>query len=211
MYVPPRVAAKHYSVTVATLGNWRNRGDIDSITTPGGQHRYKIVDDSSAIPSGPTEKSKICYCRVSSAGQRDDMLRQVEFMRSKFPEHEIITDIASGINYKRPGLKAILRRSMQGTVAEVVVAHRDRLARFGYELLEFILAENGTELVCDSAPEHRSTELELAEDIISIITVFSARVFGARKYNKSAKGCIASKPPSGRKAEAVDGMHAVDV
>lgn len=173
--------------------------DTKSSTTPVPSHLDRQRSPKSVIVElAALDKETICCDRF-------------EFMRSKFPEHEIITDIASGINYKRPGLKAILRRSMQGTVAEVVVAHRDRLARFGYELLEFILAENGTELVCDSAPEHRSTELELAEDIISIITVFSARVYGARKYNKSAKGGLAPEPPSGRKVEAVDGMHAVDI
>ena len=206
MYVPPRVAAKHYQVTTATLSNWRVRGDIDSITTPSGHHRYKLPDADGPPCDAPAAKSKICYCRVSSAGQRDDMQRQVDSMRSKYPEHEIVTDIGSGINYKRPGLKAILRRSMQGLVAEVVVAHRDRLARFGYELLEFVLAQNGTELVCDSAPAHKSSEQELAEDIIGIIAVFSSRVYGGRKYHASAKDRPPADPGGVQEARAVDGM-----
>ena len=84
------------------------------------------------------QKKKIAYCRVSSQKQHDDLERQKDFFRHKYPDHFIITDIASGINWKRKGLQTILEQSMQGDISEIVVTHKDRLCRFGFELLEWI-------------------------------------------------------------------------
>jgi predicted site-specific integrase-resolvase len=129
----------------------------------------------------------VCYCRVSSAGQKDDLQRQVEYMSTKYPGFEIITEIASGLNFHRKKLQAILRSTLQNEIETVVVAHRDRLARFGYPLIQFIFQQQGVELLCDDEDDHKSKEEELVEDILAIITVFSSRVYGARKYKKGHK------------------------
>jgi predicted site-specific integrase-resolvase len=102
-----------------------------------------------------------------------------------YPEGtEIITDIGSGLNFKRKGLKTILERAIAGDIKELVVAHKDRLCRFGFELLEFIISKysNGTIMVLDDKTS--STETEFANDILQILTVFSARLNGRRKYKK---------------------------
>jgi len=126
------------------------------------------------------QKKKICYARVSSKKQKDDLERQIQFFKSKYPGHEVVSDVGSGINWKRKGLQTVLEQSMQGIVSEVVqtrtcfinffskneVAHRDRLCRFGFELIEFILRKNSVSLVVLGDENERSESQELAEDIM---------------------------------------------
>lgn len=135
------------------------------------------------------QKKKICYARVSSAKQKDDLERQKDFFRSKFVDYELVCDIGSGINWRRKGLQTILDQSMQGLVEEVVVAHRDRLCRFGFELVEFILRKNKVRLVVLGNENAKSDTQELAEDIMSIIHVYSCKQMGKRRYkNKNNSG-----------------------
>src|SRR4051812_50217104 len=95
----------------------------------------------------PTQKVKVCYARVSSDHQQGDLERQIADLRQHFPGHEIISDIGSGLNWKRRGFAAILERVHAGAVDEVVVTRKDRLCRFGIELVEWIFEKNGTQLV----------------------------------------------------------------
>ena len=148
----------------------------------------KFIQQQIPEETRTTEKKRICYCRVSSFGQKDDLQRQIKFMQTKFPEHHIVTDIASGINFKRKGLRSILELACKGMLSEVVVAYRDRLCRFAFELIEWILHINGVKLmVCNESLETTSDNSELAEDLLAIINVFNCRVNGRRKY-KNAKG-----------------------
>lgn len=183
--------ARHYlNVTSETLRSWDNQGKIRTIRTPSRFRNYSMEDINKIIGSNVirhSAKRKICYCRVSSKKQSDDLERQEEYMKDKFPNHEIISDIGSGLNWKRTGLKSILEQSMLGNVEEVVVAHRDRLCRFGFELLEFIFEKNKTHLLVIDTDSEKSSNTELAEDIISIIHVYSCRAIEKRKYKKREK------------------------
>ena len=129
------------------------------------------------------QKQKICYCRVSSTHQKNDLQRQKEYLKSKYPDYRIIQDIGSGINWKRSGLKTILELAMQKKLETVVVAHRDRLCRFAFELIQWILEKNEVKLVVLNE-SICSTEQELAEDLLSIIHVFSCKQMGKRRYKK---------------------------
>ena len=131
-------------------------------------------------------KTTICYCRVSSAKQRDDLARRVSFMQSRYPEAEVITDIGSGLNFKRRGLLSLLDRLHRGEKLTIVVAYRDRLARFGVELIKRLIEQNGGELVVLKRVVHSPQE-ELAEDILTILNVFSARLNGLRRYSNQIK------------------------
>lgn len=158
-------------------------GVLDFFSTPGGQRRYAVPD--------PTEdagvvKVSYCYCRVSTGKQKDDLARQEAAMRAEFPGHIVISDVASGINFKRRGLQTILERAMRGEVQEVVVAHRDRLARFATELVEWMLRACGANLVVQHQAVESSPSNELAEDILAVVTVFACRSHGRRRYK--AKG-----------------------
>ncbi|WP_287310979.1 IS607 family transposase [Moorena sp. SIO1G6] len=134
----------------------------------------------------PRQPTTICYCRVSSNKQTDDLARQIAYVHSLFPEAEIIFDIGSGLNYKRKGLKAILERIVRGYQLTIVVACRERITRFGFELIEYLVSINGGKILVlhqsQSCPES-----ELTADILSIIHVFSSRVHGLRKYGQKIK------------------------
>jgi predicted site-specific integrase-resolvase len=109
-------------------------------------------------------------------------------MQNQFPTHSIITDIGSGINFKRKGLRTILELAMSGAISEVVVAYRDRLCRFAFELVEWILQYHKVKLVVlNQTLEGETTDRsELAEDLLAIINVFNCRINGKRKYKKKA-------------------------
>jgi predicted site-specific integrase-resolvase len=104
----------------------------------------------------------------------------------RYPEHELIEDIGSGLNFKRKGFNSLLELILQGKVSEVVVAHKDRLCRFGFELIESIASKNNcTIVVLDDSK--LSPQAELVQDLLSIIHVFSCRIYGLRKYNRKIK------------------------
>jgi predicted site-specific integrase-resolvase len=134
-------------------------------------------------------KVNYIYSRVSSRKQVDDLSRQIEFIRNKQPEYASyvsITDIASGINFKRPGLQTLLDAALQGTIGEVVVAHRDRLCRFGFELINTIIEKQGGKITVIDDQRNKSSEQELSEDLLSIIHIYSCKQMGKRSY-KSKK------------------------
>ena len=164
-----------------TIRRWADDGTIPSYRTKGG-HRRVCIDDYIKSPNAPSEERvTICYCRVSSPKQRDDLTRQVEYMRERYPDAEIVKDIGSGINFERKGLRSILERAMRGAVVTLVVAYRDRIARFGSQLIEFVLQQSGGQLVVLNEVS-LSPEQELTTDLLTILHVFSCRLHGLRKY-----------------------------
>jgi predicted site-specific integrase-resolvase len=163
------------------------------------QDIYDIMGRNTVVE----EKQKIIYARVSSKKQMDDLERQTDFLKSRFPDYILVTDVGSGINWKRKGLKTILEQSMLGNIQEVVVAHRDRLCRFAFELIEFIFKSNNVKLVvCDEDLE-KSTEQELTEDLLSIIHVYSCRSMGRRRY-KNKDNTNVSNSKTGQDDEELD-------
>jgi predicted site-specific integrase-resolvase len=113
-------------------------------------------------------------------------------MSQQFPEAEIVKDVGSALNYKRKGLKSLLGRILRGEKLKIVVAHRDRLARFGYELIEWLVSELGSELVVLNDPI-REPERELTEDLLTIIHVFSCRLYGLRNYKNRKDKVLAQQ------------------
>jgi len=137
----------------------------------------------------------VCYCRVSSYQQKDDLQRQVEYIGDKYPEAEIIKDIGSGLNYKRKGLKALLQRAMSGESITLMVAHRDRLARFGIELITRVIESNGGKVVV-LKQDSLSPEQELTADLLNILHVFSCRMQGFRNYKKQVSEALDTTKPA---------------
>ncbi len=181
-YIPSREAVKRLGVCAHTLRRWADAGRIPHIRTPTGQRRY----DVDAYLRGDTPPVVVAYARVSSHKQRDDLERQVAFLRGRYPEAEIVTDIGGGLNWKRKGLVALLERLRGGAKLRLVVAHKDRLARFGFELLEWLVEANGGDVVVlghtDASPER-----ELTEDLLAVIHTFSCRLHGLRRYRRQIK------------------------
>ena len=181
-YIPLRKAVEFLGLHPNTLRKYADEGQIKSIKNGAGQRLY----DVDSYQKDGSVYSVICYCRVSSAKQKDDLARQVEFMRQRYPDSEIIQDIGSGLNFKRKGLQALLVRFMRGDQLTVVVACRDRLCRFGFELFEFMAKQNGGEILVLSNPVH-CPESELTADLLAILHVFSCRMHGLRSYSKKIK------------------------
>lgn len=180
MYVKSSKAQEYFQVSDQTLRRWAKSGQIKSIVTQGGHFRFFIPDEEES-------KRKIVYCRVSNRKQKEDLERQVKYMQKRYPNYEVIKDIGSGINFKRQGFLHILEELIQGNVSEVVVSTKDRFCRFNYELFEWLFQKHGAELLCHKSGKESSPEQELSEDLLSIITVFSARYHGKRKYHSESE------------------------
>lgn len=187
-YYPSREAARILGVHPNSLRKWADSGEISTIKTKSGQRRYDVEGYLGKSANNTT----ICYCRVSSWKQRDELERQVEFLQKQFPTAEFVKDVGSGINFKRKGLKTILERAMSGTHITLVVAHRDRLARFGIDLIRQVIEQNGGKLVV--LDDHSfSSEQELSKDLMNIIHVFSARTPGLRHCKKQINQMISDE------------------
>ena len=116
---------------------------------------------------------------------KEDLERQVAFMQERFPNAIIIKDIGSGINWKRRGLLSIIQKVKDGKVERVIVAFKDRLCRFAYDLIEFFFKLYQTEImVLDKREKDSNPDIELSEDILSIINIFSCKKMGQRRYKK---------------------------
>ena len=195
-------AVKRYNLSVGTLRAWSRKGHLRTFRTPGNHRMFRRTDierllgfHESSMESGATKsemrnghalRRNIVYCRVSSPKQKDDLQRQIEFARSRYPEHDLVSDVGSGLNFRRKGLRSILEHCLRGTVGEVVVAHRDRLCRFGFELFKFLVRQAGGRLRVLDNNEAKSDEQELAEDLLSVVHVFSRKQMGKRRYERRA-------------------------
>ena len=189
-YCNRREAKEILKVSDSTLRNYYKANKITVVSTGTGQFRYykpslyKLVGIN--LPIETQKKSAVCYARVSSKKQSNDLERQLQFFREKYPNHELVYDIASGLNWDRKGLRSILERTMSGGISEVIIAHRDRLCRFGFELLEFIFKKNDVQLyVLNKTTSDETTDL--SEDIMSIIHVYSCRQMDTGRYSKETK------------------------
>ncbi|MBD2636574.1 IS607 family transposase [Limnothrix sp. FACHB-881] len=179
-YIPLRKAVEFLGLHPNTLRKYADEGKIETIRNEAGQRLYNVE----SYGRKATRSTVVCYCRVSSPKQRDDLARQIQFMRDRYPEAEIIQDIGSGLNFKRKGLQSLLVRLMRGDQLQIVVACRDRLCRFGFELFEFMVQQNGGELMVLDQSVH-CPESELTADLLAILHLFSRRMPGLRSYRKA--------------------------
>lgn len=182
-YKTPKDASKILGVHWQTLRNWDANGTIETIRTPGGKRMYNVKKYLEINNKNiELEKKKICYCRVSTLGQKSDLKHQIDLMQKKYPTYEIIHDIARGLNFNRPGLNKIIKMAINKEIDEVVIMYKDRLARFGYELIENIIKDTSNGKITILNQNDESPEDELTKDLVSIINVFSAKLNGMRKY-----------------------------
>jgi predicted site-specific integrase-resolvase len=186
-YVKPKEASRLIGVDLATLRRMACRGELKHIRTDTGRYLYDISSFFNRGKNTVSERKKICYARVSSRGQKSDLENQIAFLKSKNPETQVISDYGSGLNFHRKGLRQILDLAYKGELEEVVVTYKDRLCRFGFELIEYILKTQSNAKIVVLSKNTTSAESELATDLLSIITVFSARMHGLRKYKSQIK------------------------
>jgi predicted site-specific integrase-resolvase len=188
-WVSDQKACKFFGVSANTLRRWANNNQVEHKRTPSNYRIYYIpvshsYTNKDNIHTKNTIKQNYIYCRVSSHKQTDDLDRQSKFLQNKYPGYILVTDIGSGLNYKRKGLLRLLEYSNKGLVNQVVVYSKDRLCRFGFELIEWQFLQNNTTLLVYEQT-NKTPEEEFTEDILAILQVFACRWNGKRKYNSS--------------------------
>ena len=194
-FVSLREAIEITGIGEQTLRKYVDQNRIDSYKTPSGHRKFDkgyLEKMCSSLSNDKkiqeNKRQNYIYARVSSKKQSDDLNRQIEFIKTKRPEYSsynLITDIASGINFKRKGLLSILDSAIQNNIGEIVVAHRDRLSRFGFDLIDIVIRKGGGKITVIDDERNKSTEQELSEDLLSIIHIYSCRQMGRRKYKSS--------------------------
>jgi putative resolvase len=174
----------HYHTLMAMV----KRGELEAVEL-GNKKLYNL--DKYLRTHGivaTTQQRKICYCRVSSQKQSEDLERQKKVMKELYPNHELISDIGSGLNEKRKGYLKILDCAIKGELGELVIAYKDRLCRFGYDTVEYIIKKysKGKIIILNKSEEKTPTD-ELTKDVLSIMNVYVAKVNGLRKYKNLMK------------------------
>jgi putative resolvase len=179
-------AANTIGVSKETLRRWEALGKITVERTPKGHRRYDLSQFRGALlPNKATRiRRTIAYARVSSHDQKTDLKTQIAlletFCANRGYHYEIIQDLGSGLNYDKKGLKKLIKELCSGAIERLVVTHKDRLLRFGSELIFSLCEHFGTEVIVINAAVDSSFEEDLAQDVLEIITVFSARLYGSR-------------------------------
>jgi len=163
-----------------TIQKWDKQGKIRAVRTPGGRRRIP-ESEIRRLQGEKGIRSIIGYARVSSATQKDDLERQVEYLRQN-GVHEIITDIGSGLNEKRKGFLKLLNKVLHNEVDKVVILYEDRLTRFGFGTLEKVFEAHGTNIQVLNQIETKSPQQELIDDLIMIISHFSGKMYGPRSH-----------------------------
>lgn len=180
-------AAAALGISPQTLRRWEREGRIPPPDrTTGGQRRYDLskINPDLFRAAETTPRRTVAYARVSSHDQKADLERQKQVLElycaSNGWTYEVLSDLGSGMNYHKKGLKRLLDGIVDGSVGRLVVTHKDRLLRFGAELVFAICEAKGCEVVILNRDEDTTFEEDLAADVLEIITVFSARLYGAR-------------------------------
>ena len=178
-------AARILGVTVQTLRRWEKTGQLLPDKKSEGGTRYYDIDRLLGV-SSKEDTLTYGYARVSSHDQKEDLQRQKQVLSTYCAVHgwnyEIISDLGSGMNYKKKGLKNLLDAILSRNIKRLVITHKDRLLRFGAELIFTLCEIHHVEVVIINQGEDLSFEEDLAKDVLEIITVFSARLYGARSH-----------------------------
>ncbi len=178
-------AAAELGVSRDTLRRWEASGKIEVERTPAGHRRYDLAQLRGLAPAkSASDRITIAYARVANQSQKKELQRQLTvletFCTEQGWEFETIEDVGSGVNYRKSGLRRLIQRICQGDVGRLVLTHRDRLVRLGIELIFSLCEHFGTEIVILNASSLSEFEDEIAEDVMEIITIFSARLYGNR-------------------------------
>ena len=198
IYISKKEALKKLGISQMTLLKMADNNKIEYIKTEGGHRKYNVdkyindnkiktekdqVKDEKEGIIETEDKLNICYVRVSTVGQKEDLQRQKEYMSKKYSGYEIIEDIGSGINFNRKGLRRIIKLGIAGKINKLVVAYKDRLTRFGFDLIEDLIKEySGGEVIIENEKEDKDVKEEIVEDVLQILNVYTAKINGMRKY-----------------------------
>lgn len=186
-YLTPKEAQEKYGFHSKTLGRWAAVGKIEAIRSPGGHYRYS--DESLSIITDRNQddtREVVLYCRVSTASQKDDQRSQADYLSKNYPQLRVISDIGSGLNFKRKQFIILMERVGNNEVKKIVVAHKDRLARFGFDFIEwYCLQHQCTIEVLNNT--YKTPHQELMDDFMAIMHCFSSKLYFLRRYKDEIK------------------------
>ena len=191
--------AKLVKRTPLTLRRWEKAGIIQAYRTPTNRRYYTHEQYLALLGQNPTGRKTVVYYRVSSAGQKRDRQRQKQALEqfcvaSGRAVDDWISDIGSGLNFSRKNFNTLMDAVEQGEIKEIVIGHKDRLVRFGYEWFQAFCEKHGTTLTVMNV-ESLSPEQEMRQDLLAIIHCFSSRLYGLRKYKKTLQAIVHEPTP----------------
>ncbi len=184
-YKKRKEATKELGICYKTLYKMAENKEIDTIKI-GENTVYNVDKYLKERKIIKKEKKKICYCSVSNEKEKENLGKQVKYMKEKFPTHEIIEDIGIDHNSKRKGLEEILEKAINGEIEELVVAYKDRLSIFGYEMIEWIISKYSNGKIIIVNKEEILVE-ELMKDMVSVINTHVEKINKLRKYKGKTK------------------------
>ncbi|MFV0636743.1 IS607 family transposase [Mitsuokella sp.] len=190
----PKEFAELLNVSVRTLQRWDNQGILKANRSPTNRRYYTYEQylQFKGISKAADTRTVVIYARVSTRNQADDLENQVDFLQTYANAKgmivdTIIRDFGSGLNYNRKKWNQLLNEVMEGKVKTILVTHKDRFVRFGFDWFERFCNKFNTEIIVVKN-EKLSPHEELVQDIVSILHVFSDRLYGLRKYKKQIEG-----------------------
>jgi putative resolvase len=183
--------AKRIGRATSTVRRWEREGKLTARRLPSGQRYLDESDVRAMLGGAPGKRLTVVYCRVSRAGQRDELASQVKAMEQycragAIAVDEWIQEVGGGMNFRRKRFLAMIERIQRGETGRILIAHKDRLVRFGFDLPDHLSREHGCGIVVVNQ-ESLSPEQEMAEDLLAIVHTFSCRLDGMRKYRKQIK------------------------
>ncbi|MEM1605512.1 MAG: IS607 family transposase [Fervidicoccaceae archaeon] len=187
----PKEVCQRLGISYSTLSRWVREGRIRAIRTAGGKYRVPESEVRRIAEGLPISREvrAIIYARVSSADQKSDLERQIEYLTRHCSSKgykiiDIVTDVASGLKTDRKGLLKLLDYVVNRQMDVVVVTYRDRLARFGFEYLEYFFSQYGVRIEVVLGEEPKDTYQELVEDLLAVVTSFAGKLYGMRSHKK---------------------------
>ncbi len=186
--------ANRIGKSTSTLRRWDREGQLVAKRTPTGQRYYNESDIRKILGIKDIERKIIVYCRVSSSGQKDDLKSQLLAMErfcigGGIAVDEWMQEIGGGMNFKRKQFLNLILRVISGEIQKVIVAHKDRLCRFGFDFFEYLANQNQCEILVVNQ-QSLSPQQEMVEDLMTIIHTFSCRLYGLRKYRNDLKKIV---------------------
>lgn len=180
--------ARRIGRSASTVRRWERDGIIKSKRLPSGHRYFDESDVRSILGTSQGKRLVVVYCRVSSNGQKEDLQSQIAAMEnyclaSGIAVDEWIHEVGGGMNFKRKQFLSLVDRISDGEIGRLIVAHKDRLVRFGFDLLDHMAKRNACTVEVVNQ-ESLSPPEEMTEDLLSIVHTFSCRLYGMRQYRR---------------------------
>lgn len=187
-YIPPQEAKRRFGFHPKSLNRWALEGKIDHITSPGGHYRYS-VDSLEQLTSGTDDRKIVLYARVSTHTQKEGLNSQIDYISRAYPQQKVIAETGSGMNFKRKKFIEIMDAVHRREIKLIVVAHKDRLVRFGFDFVEWFCNINNCSIEVLNA-SYKTPHAELMDDFMSVIKSFAYKHNDIKKILDNSKSIM---------------------